>query len=398
MGATDQKVGQRAEAAAEMRNCRNTSPVAQWTERLPSKQRVAGSNPAGDALAYLFCHTADDLRGEMSPFRIRRGAMTVLVTLVVAACAGTTSNSHSPIATLAPRPVATASVAATTASPKVEPTNAPVASAPTTAATPSSTSSRLPSTPTPSLGPTPTVTVVPTASDIVPTPAPQPTPARSPDPVSLQWTRLDDTDVPAVGTIYEVTPGQNRFLANASGGLMASPDGVHWSILGSAPPGRVYDDPRGLFAFRSGQTVEGSKAELWWSADGSSWKSLTDQPAFTSGPCLATRNPIGGIYPIDNALVAVDSAAAYGSVADGQTWNCLGPIPNLRINGGHDLLVGSGGIDPQSANYLWLSQDGATWRQTTETSDFMVSGAGGRRLRGSRSVVPGGTGFPTHVP
>ena len=210
----------------------------------------------------------------------------------------------------------------------------------------------------------------PTSFVNVPTPAPQPTPARSPAAVSLNWSRLDQSEWPDVGAIYEVVPGQNRFLANASGGLMASPDGMHWSVIGSAP-GRVYDDARGLFAFGSEQTTQGSKTELFSSADGSSWKSLTDQQAFTSGPCVSAGNPIGGIYPIGNSLIAVGSAAALSS-EDGQTWQCLGPIPNLRINGGHSLLVGSGSTDPQSPiEYLWLSHDGATWHATTETADFM---------------------------
>jgi hypothetical protein len=204
----------------------------------------------------------------------------------------------------------------------------------------------------------------------VPTPAPQPTPARSPAPVSLQWTRLDQSGLPSGGVSDGIVAGRNRFLVLiANGGLMASADGVNWSLIGTAP-GRVYDDARGLFAFGSGQTVQGSKAELSWSANGSGWKSLTDQPAFASGPCVSTGNPISGIYPIGNSLVAVGSAAAWSSL-DGQTWQCLGRIPDVRINGGHDVLVGSGGTDPQSANYLWLSRDGATWQPTTETTDFM---------------------------
>jgi hypothetical protein len=32
----------------------NPVPVAQWIERLPSKQRVAGSNPARDAIFKTF--------------------------------------------------------------------------------------------------------------------------------------------------------------------------------------------------------------------------------------------------------------------------------------------------------------------------------------------------------
>ena len=151
---------------------------------------------------------------------------------------------------------------------------------------------------------------------------------------------------------------------------MASPDGMHWSILGTAP-GSVYDDPRGLFAFGSGITNQGSKTELWWSADGSNWQSLTNQPIFSSGPCAAPGNPITGIYPIGDTLVAVGSAATLSS-QDGRTWSCLGQIPELRINGGHDVLVGSGATDPQSPiEYLWSSPDGSTWRQTTETWDFM---------------------------
>ena len=201
----------------------------------------------------------------------------------------------------------------------------------------------------------------------VPTPAPQPTPVRPPAPVNVNWSRLDQSEWPDVGMIYEVVPGQNRFLANASGGLMASPDGVNWSVIGSAP-GSVFEDARGLIAFATGQSQQDSKAELWWSADGSSWNPATDQPAFTSGPCLSAGNPISGIYSIGNALVAVGSAAAYGS-DDGHTWQCLGPIPNLRINGGHNLLVGSGSTDPQSGiEYLWLSHDGATWQPTTQTA------------------------------
>ena len=175
--------------------------------------------------------------------------------------------------------------------------------------------------------------------------------------------------MPTTGAIGPVVAGRGRFLAVAERGLIASPDGLNWSILGSAPGG-VYDDSRGLFAFGSVHTTQGSIAELWWSAGGSSWNLLSGQPAFTSGPCAAAGNPISGIYPIGNSLVAVGSAAAYSSV-DGQTWQCLGPIPDVRINGGHDVLVGSGGTDPQSANYLWLSRDGATWQPTTETTDFM---------------------------
>ena len=189
--------------------------------------------------------------------------------------------------------------------------------------------------------------------------------------------------------------GRDRFLAAAfrcadptdttadcptSNILMASRDGVHWSILGDLPGSdatrrtsisTIQEDERGLFL--GGLTVSGTTTQvgLWWSADGTDWKSLTDQPAFTSSACDRSADSIGAFYPIGDSLIAVGSAA-WRSI-DGQTWQCLGPVPDLRVTGGHDLLVGAGGTDPTSAdNFLWLSRDGVSWQQTTETPDFMT--------------------------
>ena len=300
----------------------------------------------------------------MKRFRTKGVGIVGAVLFVVAACTG----SNPTYTGAAPWPAP--SRASTTGSPETQPAITPVAPSPTVAATPSVPMTHAPSSTRPTISPSSTATTTPSASEVVPSPLAQPSPLQPPAPISLQWTRLSDGDLPAVGTIFEVTSGQGRFLVSGSGALMASADGTHWSILGTAP-GSVYDDPRGLFAFGSGTTNEGSKTELWWSADGSNWQSLTDQPIFSSGPCAAAGNPITGIYPIGDTLMAVGSAAALSS-QDGRTWKCLGQIPELRINGGHDILVGSGATNPQSPiDYLWSSPDGSTWHQTTETWDFM---------------------------
>src|SRR5205823_5753899 len=102
---------------------------------------------------------------------------------------------------------------------------------------------------------------------------------------------------------------------------------------------------------------------LMWSVDGTSWKSLSDEPAFSSGPCHTGDDYIAGIYPMGNALVAIGSAA-WRSL-DGQSWKCVGAgSPQLRITGGHDVFVGSGDADPASPNeYMWLSRDGVDWQR-----------------------------------
>jgi hypothetical protein len=195
----------------------------------------------------------------------------------------------------------------------------------------------------------------------------------------LAW--QDAGQGPGAANLSMITPAGDRLLLVGEG--IKSPFGAWLSADGSTWAG-VHDTPRPLWAAAGwdghGMIVTGSfgqRAEVWFSADGKSWRAVAAPTAPTA--------PDEGVFVSGLATSAVRVVAIGIAGEDPAAWRStdLASWTEARTAWGHDVYLASvvdlGGalvIAGRRANRptLWLSRDGLDWTAVTLPTENGVDG------------------------
>ena len=214
---------------------------------------------------------------------------------------------------------------------------------------------------------------------------PEQTPSAVPSPSSSLeggWTRIQgpglagisdaewDHAIAAGDRLYMVVGSQRAGPCSNTTVLLQSTDGLNWSRLATMPcdafPYVFYQGPSGLLAGGSHEVNGANATGLWLLQADSTWRDLTAQSAFTMGTCGQETTQISGIAPVGDSIVAFGSGFKpwAWSTTDGNSWTCVGSLPSLNINGGHNVLLGTtmSGTGVQRGA-IWLSSDAVHWNE-----------------------------------
>jgi hypothetical protein len=145
-----------------------------------------------------------------------------------------------------------------------------------------------------------------------------------------------------------------------------SADSRHWQVLSDAgsdvnqSPGAVVNEilstPAGVVAAGSYATGTGFSPALWSSSDGIHW--TTERDSVTS--------PFGLGDEVITSLVGIDVAGISGTPSTGGTSGTGGTGPTNPVQGGL-LAVGGVRSGPTWQPASWISPNGSSWSQTSES-------------------------------
>jgi hypothetical protein len=205
--------------------------------------------------------------------------------------------------------------------------------------------------------------------------------------------------------VYGTTNG------GSSGVVWTSADGETWRQVTDivAPRILVAVSPTGLVAFADGPSAASPTQTVWTSTDGVAWHNagsptglaFIDSIAGTSAGLVATGHTLDGTGKFATSQFEVDFSTdglnwTPVSIQPGLTWNQDHGSPQVQSGDNRFFVFGAlASPGKVSAGGLWWSDDGRTWTRSSNEAytsglDF---GQGGIVMHTTEGLVPGGTGL-----
>jgi molecular chaperone DnaK len=209
-----------------------------------------------------------------------------------------------------------------------------------------------------------------------------------------QLTSIDRTPG-SLAVAVAAIPATGGFIAGGrvdrTPAMWTSPDGTTWDRrpVPTLSAGAEWERVTTVLPTAGGIVAGGSvgpelgdrRARFWWSADGTTWSAVPDDPAFAGAE-------VADILEVDGRFVAIGKLGTgqrwSGSIAwmssDGRTWKRI-DSPELRVGIASALAVAPGGglvavgsdLDEREA-LAWHSTDGSTWQAAPREDSRLYNG------------------------